>query len=61
MSELCHKMKAISNNSLIAGRQTSGDPIHPMPGRAYLSNDYRALVNLGTHAYDLDDDSTSKK
>ena len=36
------------------------DPIHPMPGRAYLSNDYRALVNLGTHAYDLDDDITIK-
>ena len=26
MSQLCNKMKAISNNSLIAGRQTSGDP-----------------------------------
>ena len=36
------------------------DPIHPLPGRAYLSTDYRALVNLGTHAYDLEDDLVIK-
>jgi hypothetical protein len=24
------------------------EPVHPMPGRAYLSTDYRAVANLGT-------------
>ena len=24
------------------------EPVHPMPGRAYLSADYRAAANLGT-------------
>ena len=24
------------------------EPVHPMPGRAYLSTDYRTVANLGT-------------
>ena len=31
-------------------------PVHPLPGRAYLSSDYRTLTNLETHKDDLDDD-----
>ena len=32
------------------------EPVHPLPGRAYLSSDYRTLTNLGTHQDDLEDD-----
>ena len=31
-------------------------PVHPLPGRAYLSSDYRTLVNLSTELEDLEDD-----
>ncbi len=26
------------------------EPVHPMPGRAYLSTDYRTVANLGTYS-----------
>ena len=31
-------------------------PVHPLPVRAYLSSDYKALMNLCTHVDDLDED-----
>ena len=31
-------------------------PAPPLPGRAYLSSDYRTLVNLTTQLDDLDED-----
>lgn len=33
-----------------------GEVVHPLPGRAYTSADYRTYVNLGTHLDELDDD-----
>ena len=36
------------------------NPKHPMPVRAYLSSDYRALTNLQTHVDDLDEDVAMK-
>ena len=36
------------------------NPVHPLPVRAYLSSDYKALANLQTHIDDLDEDIALK-
>lgn len=36
------------------------EPVHPLPGRAYLSADYRTVANLATHLGELEEETALK-